>query len=137
MAHADGFCRDLATLLGLAEHNDPSTTSIITMGLPSSLSTQTKCSRSLSQTGAHAINCAWPFSYRSAEAQAAFGDILSELSKCLGTNASESQDLGVNHPDFYDLREFRFDRGEVGVSIKDKGALQQTYVFLRVQGLPQ
>ena len=136
MAHADGFCGDLEALVEQAGSNSPPTTSIMTMGLPSSLSTQTKCTTSLSQTGARAVNCAWPFAYRSDEAQAAFDGILSEVRKCLGADAIVSRDQGVNHPDFYDLREFRFQRGEVGVSIKDKGALQQTYVFLRVQGLP-
>jgi hypothetical protein len=41
-------------------------------------------------------------------------------------------DQSVNHPDAYDLRLFRLDGAEFAVSLKDKGALQQTLVFLRV-----
>ena len=40
-------------------------------------------------------------------------------------------DARVNHPDSYDLREWIADSGTWSVSVKDKGALGQTLVFLR------
>jgi len=54
------------------------------------------------------------------------------LAACLGPDAKETTDQIVNHPDAYDLREFELDGSTYAVSLKDKGALQQTYVFLRV-----
>ena len=40
----------------------------------------------------------------------------------------------VNHPDSYDLRQYAWEGGVVSLSLKDKGALGATMVFLRMQG---
>ena len=37
----------------------------------------------------------------------------------------------VNHPDSYDLHEWRTPSGTYAISVKDKGALNRTLVFLR------
>jgi hypothetical protein len=90
------------------------------------------CSFSLDTQGAKSANCNWAFSYRSAEATGAFKDMLAELSACADMASGIETDQSVNHPDFYDLRLMRIAGGDVGLSIKDKAAIQQTYVFLRL-----
>lgn len=90
------------------------------------------CSFSLDTHGAKSANCNWAFSYRSAEANGAFKDMLAELSACADMASGIETDQSVNHPDFYDLRLMRITGGEMGLSIKDKAAIQQTLVFLRL-----
>jgi hypothetical protein len=41
-------------------------------------------------------------------------------------------DSDVNHPDFYDLRTYDFPQGKVHASIKDKGGLDRTIIFVRI-----
>ena len=114
--HADGFCASLTT-------DRPAT-----FALPDG--TEGTCSTSLELSGARAQNCRWPFTYRAPEATEAFDAVLKATAACLGVQPVADQD--VNHPDSYDLRTFHTDTAQVAVSIKDKGALQQTYVFLRI-----
>jgi hypothetical protein len=83
-------------------------------------------------SGQRGVFCAWQFTYRAGAATAAFQALLDETAKCLGPAAGPIRDQAVNHPDFYDLRRFLVLDAEIGISIKDKAALQQTYVFLRI-----
>ena len=84
-------------------------------------------------SGAKNTHCYWGFPYRSDDAAKMFQDMVADASACLGRGVTVMKDQSVNHPDAYDLRAFKLDEREIGVSIKDKGALQQTLVFLRVQ----
>ncbi len=93
---------------------------------------QAICSFSLDTRGTKSANCNWAFSYRSAEATGTFKDKLAMLSVCADKASGIVTDQSVNHPDFYDLRLMRIAGGEVGLSIKDKAAIQQTFVFLRL-----
>ncbi|MDG1169095.1 MAG: hypothetical protein P8N14_07850 [Sulfitobacter sp.] len=70
----------------------------------------------------------WVFAYRSDSATQAFETLLRQIANCGGESVKQDQD--VNHPDFYDLHLFNFAENTVGVSLKDKGALSQTLVFL-------
>jgi hypothetical protein len=90
------------------------------------------CLASLNTKGQRSLHCMWTFPYRAGAATAAFDMLLAEVTIC--STADAQHDQGVNHPDFYDLRQFAFADRTVGVSIKDKGALQQTLVFLTVSG---
>jgi hypothetical protein len=90
------------------------------------------CHRSLSETGAKQLHCKWGFEYRDKAARRFFESLIADVADCLGPKAVRGNDLGVNHPDSYDLRIFRLKGLEYAVSLKDKGALQQTFVFLRV-----
>lgn len=90
------------------------------------------CTTSLQLGGGQQVQCGWPFAYRSEEATAAFTRLNDAVSACLGPDVAITQDQSVNHPDFYDLRLYRTNAQEIGVSLKDKAALQQTYVFLRL-----
>ncbi len=73
--------------------------------------------------------CQWRFEYRALEAHTLFEKIGAALEACLGPEAT--QDAPVNHPDSYDLRVFSAKDGAVYLSIKDKAALDATFVFLR------
>ncbi|WP_415918984.1 hypothetical protein [Tateyamaria sp. SN6-1] len=122
-AHADTYCADLTVLI------DGTATDI---ALP--FGTQGTCTTSLDLTGARSLNCRWPFDYRAKGATDTFTDLLDVTTKCLNTDGLSDQ--GVNHPDSYDLRTFNTDSAQVSISIKDKGALQQTFIFLRVAPRP-
>ena len=123
VAHADTYCADLTAL------TDGTASDI---ALPSG--TQGTCTTSLDLTGARALNCRWPFDYRAKAATDTFTALLDATTMCL--NAEGLSDQGVNHPDSYDLRTFDTETAQVSISIKDKGALQQTFIFLRVAPYP-
>jgi hypothetical protein len=104
--------------------------------IPVLFESQAKCRLSRTLSGGIAHHCGWPFAFRASEANEAFVWLLDGVAKCLGKGAVVTTDDGVNHPDSYDLKMFRTEAGTVGVSLKDKSALQQTYVFLRVEKTP-
>ena len=91
-----------------------------------------RCQLSQSLGGGQSRHCHWTFPYRSAEASAAFTEILDAVSTCLGPNAAVIQDQDVSHPDTYDLHLFERNGTEFAVSLKDKAALAQTLIFLRL-----
>ncbi|WP_108815505.1 hypothetical protein [Loktanella sp. Alg231-35] len=90
-----------------------------------------ECTTSLILGGGTQVQCGWPFAYRADEATAAFERLNEAVAACLGPTATASHDQSVNHPDFYDLRLYQAEGQETAVSLKDKAALRQTYVFLR------
>lgn len=94
------------------------------------------CQTSLLMSGQTQRNCYWSYPYRSAEAGSAFAEYASKLAMCLGPEAVRSVDQSVNHPDAYELHLFELNGAEYAVSLKDKGALQKTLVFLRVPVAP-
>lgn len=121
-ASANSFCAQLDGLFKEAS----------TISLPSRPDAETTCSTALALSGETSKHCAWPFDYRSEAATQAFEALVTAVPACLELDVAAADDQDVNHPDFYDLRVFNPAQGEVGISLKDKGALQQTYVFLRV-----
>lgn len=92
----------------------------------------TTCRQSLMLGGGAQLHCGWAFPYRSDAASQAFEHLVRTVATCLGDEARITADLDVNHPDYYDLQTFTLERREVGVSLKDKATLAQTFVFLRV-----
>lgn len=115
------FCDDLAALEGDGT----------AIALPETQVTA-DCRTSLQLGSGYQTQCGWPFAYRSDEATQAFERLNDAVSACLGPKALITQDQSVNHPDFYDLRMYQIGDREIGVSLKDKAGLQETYVFLRV-----
>ena len=91
-----------------------------------------QCTRSLVLSGGSQVHCGWAFSYRATAATNAFEHLVNTVTGCLGGAAHVTADQDVNHPDFYDLQTFQLNGREIAVSLKDKAALSQTYVFLRV-----
>ncbi len=93
---------------------------------------QATCRTALSLEGTQSLHCGWGFDYRAPAAQAQFDAGLAALSDCLGEDAAVQPDQMVNHPDFYDQRVYTTPSGELGLSLKDKAALGQSFVFLRI-----
>lgn len=93
------------------------------------------CQVSLSISGARALTCAWPFAFRDQAAGAEFESITAMLHGCAEVKTSLQDEPGVNHPDTYLQRHFLWDQVPVSLSLKDKSALHETYVFVTVQGL--
>jgi len=89
------------------------------------------CSPSLGMGGTVSLHCAWAFEYRAPSAFRLFEGMLDQVEAC--ATALPIDPAFVNHPDSYDLHQFTMGRATVSVSLKDKGALQQTLVFLRVE----
>lgn len=93
------------------------------------------CRTARALSGAQTYHCAWKFPYRSAAASRVFDSFSRALKDCFPQEAQGAADQAVNHPDSYDLRQYMVGEVDVSVSLKDKGALQQTYVFIGVQGI--
>ncbi|MEP0990931.1 MAG: hypothetical protein ABJG73_15220 [Tateyamaria sp.] len=122
-ATASVFCETIQTLSARSDN--------ISLALPGSASV-VRCTRSLMLDGGTQLHCGWSFTYRASAASEAFEGLVEAVTQCLGDGAVVTTDLNVNHPDFYDLQTFRAGGQEIGVSLKDKAALSETYVFLRV-----
>ncbi len=116
-ANAGELCRILA--------DPPETVTLLGLG-------NAKCSLSLGLGGVRARACRWPYAYRAPEAREAFARLVADVADCPGATAMPLEE-GVNHPDSYDLRRFSLEGDTVAVSLKDKAALRETYIFLRVE----
>lgn len=125
-AQAEGLCDQLTAIMGKPA-TDGQHVTLDGNG-------KSDCAVSLDLSGAKALNCAWDFPFRDGTAREVFAGTLARLQVCFGADATLDQP--VNHPDFYDLRVFQTELGEVGLSLKDKGALQRSYVFLRIVPAP-
>jgi hypothetical protein len=80
-----------------------------------------------------AYHCGWEFPHRAQEAYDRFDDLVRRVDACIGRDVVGQNDRNVNHPDTYALRRYETPRAEVSVSLKDKSALEQTFVFIRIQ----
>ena len=99
---------------------------------PATLKGAAFCGESLRPGGQKARHCAWAHPYRAPEA-VGNAEILSErIESCLKATADQSPDARVNHPDSYDLRRWRMNGQTISLSIKDKAARGQTFVFLTI-----
>lgn len=97
---------------------------------------QADCATVLTLGAGAALHCNWAHPFRAASAQDQFDELVAQVSACMGPATEKPRDLAVNHPDSYDLRQYSDDQGSIAISLKDKGALQQTLVFLRVGARP-
>ncbi|MEP1993424.1 MAG: hypothetical protein ABJJ09_17505 [Ascidiaceihabitans sp.] len=96
-----------------------------------------QCGTSLLISGARSSHCAYPFEYRADVAQQVFDDLAQLMTHCVGPEVPEQTGKnGVNHPDSYDQKTFQADNGSISLSLKDKGNLNQTYIFLRFDAMP-
>jgi hypothetical protein len=122
VAAAD-ICGDVRSLVGQAQTGFVET--------PTPLAGTKFCQMTQGIGGVQAYHCAWEFAYRAEAALSTFVAFDAELAACFDTTSQHDQ--GVNHPDFYDLREYAVEGAVVRVSLKDKGALGLTYVFVAVE----
>jgi len=123
---ADEFCARLDSLMDAT--SDTSAVAMFDLGAGSA--ELANCTHSLELGGALSLHCARAFDYRSPDAATAFDGLLQQVSAC--AVAFDRDDQAVSHPDSYDLRQFQMGSGIISVSLKDKGSLNQTYLFLRV-----
>ena len=135
-ARADELCSDMNILVREAQSNFSNwTTKAHEAAKPLMLPGAEDCALARSLSGAQIYHCAWIFAYRTSGAYGTFEAYNQSFQECFGSRAQLSNDQRVNHPDFYDLRQFQLDQVNVTLSIKDKSALQSTYVFVRVHGV--
>lgn len=111
-------CADLASLDDFAA----------TLGAPEGAI----CATYLASAGTTGTSCHWRFSFRDVAANTLSDDLWRQLTSCR-RGASPDAEQPVNHPDSYDLREWRTAEGTYAISVKDKGALGLTLVFLRFE----
>lgn len=128
---ADGVCADMNTLLEQAQSNFAGDVG----SLPQlRLDGADSCATFFSPGESRGFHCVWEFSYRAAEAEKTFTYFDETLQRCFADRARVEHDQPVNHPDSYRLQQYQVGPVTVSVSLKDKSALQKTYVFLRVDG---
>lgn len=90
------------------------------------------CGSSRGQNGAGAFHCAWVFPLRADAAARAFGSLHHVLISC-GAVAGSKEEPAVNHPDSYAQRRFDYHTARISLALKEKSALRQSYLFLRVE----
>lgn len=94
------------------------------------------CGNSMMMSGMRSRHCAWPFAFRADAARQVFEDLTKLIAQCVGPQTISKGKGRVNHPDSYDQRTFQTDTGTVSLSLKDKGNLGETYIFLRFDVVP-
>ena len=94
--------------------------------------TSAQCTMSIQGSGARGKLCEWVYPYRSGDAVNIYQEITQDLRECFENNALLPDDQQVNHPDSYALFRVAVDGYVISASLKDKGALQETYVFVRL-----
>ena len=92
----------------------------------------TACDTYLGQNGVKGTSCQWSFDYR-AKAATDFADRLWDHVTTCGAGSALTDDALVNHPDSYGLRGWSTDHATYYVTVKDKAALGQTNVALRIE----
>ena len=130
------LCSDMNILVGEANSNFSNWTAKTTEAAPPLVLNGAKdCAMARSLSGERVYHCTWMFAYREAGAYGTFGTFNRSLQECFGERAELSRDRSVNHPDYYDQRQYQLGQVKVTLSIKDKSALRNTYVFVRVHGV--
>ena len=126
-ARASDFCADMTALTSQARTNF--------LVAPAALPNADNCRMVYALAGGKAFHCSWKFPYREGAATAKFKGFNQTLRTCFDGGTEVLLDEGVNHPDSYAQRQHMIEGVAVSVSIKDKGALQETYVFISVQAV--
>ena len=88
------------------------------------------CSSSKVLGGSVSIDCYWVFDYRADEAQRSFQKMVEDLALCVD-DGLHKEATSVNHPDSFDQVTGHLGGQDVSLSLKDKGGLGQTLIFLR------
>jgi hypothetical protein len=90
------------------------------------------CDRVAIGDGGSQFFCAVEFPFRSTDARGVYDAYVLELRACFDASVEVPVGPAVNHPDSYDQTVFEVDGRQLSVALKDKGALQKTYVFVRL-----
>ena len=129
---AAAFCEDLHRFMQRPEAAQPAKPE---MTLPIPNAAKPTCGQGRLMSGAVSAHCYWGFGYRSDAALQSFGTTLSQVAACLSVTEATRIERSVNHPDSYELHSFDRGAGTLHVSLKDKAALQNTLIFLRMEHL--
>ena len=131
---ASSFCLSMKELVNQANSNFSATDS---NPIQPTLTSADSCTMALSHSGAKSVHCSWKFEFRTSAAIEQFEGLNHALMRCFGGQSKAIKDQKVNHPDFYDQNQFKFGDVLATVALKDKSALQSTYVFVGVHGVVQ
>lgn len=82
------------------------------------------------QTSGETLVCYSEHPFRSGTASDLAAEIEAQIAACFDAPARQP-DTGVNHPDSYAARWFDVGEARIYLSVKDKGALEKTLVFVR------
>lgn len=88
------------------------------------------CSTSRVLGGGQSTDCYWSFAFRADAARKEFSD-LGHLLRLCAEGEVTVEGASVNHPDSYDQLTTQIAGRDVSLSLKDKGALGKTLIFLR------
>lgn len=88
-----------------------------------------RCGLSVDLSGQRSLVCRWSFPFRADAAAAKFKALDALTHRCLDLSPAAPED-GVNHPDTYVQHLYRSGDVKIALSLKDKSALGQTFVFL-------
>lgn len=91
------------------------------------------CDVAISSDGIKIYHCRWDYDYRAIAASELMRTLNLEIQKCLGVQSRKIED-GVNHPDTYEQRLYRLGDINISLSLKDKAALNQSFVSLQISG---
>lgn len=90
----------------------------------------TTCVTYLTERSEIGVSCHWAHAFRDVSATTFANRLWSQIKSCR-PGAPLGPDTRVNHPDSYELLQWADGRAVYSVSIKDKGALDRTLVFVR------
>lgn len=126
-SQASDLCENLNILMDHARTNfsmqEQAVSALPKLGAP-------RCRLSRNLSGTKTYHCALEFPYRDTAAGQKYTLLTNEIETCLGPEAKLTKDKQVNHPDFYDQNQYQLDVVRISASIKDKGALQKTLIFI-------
>ena len=119
-------CNDLETRL--------STRDVVSAYLKQETTKDVLCAIALLPDGQESSYCYAIFPYRDPQAVDAFERLGTTLTDCFVLKAAVGTGDIVNHPDSFDQNAFCAADYELSLSLKDKGNLNQTLIFLRLDG---
>jgi hypothetical protein len=128
---AEDFCGDIAYLIEQSRAGFAGISSGVEKG-GMTLLDASECAVSTSSIP-KSYSCTWAFDFRAGATYETYEEIRARLDGCIGEASTTRDDRGVNHPDFYAARHYLLKQTDISVSIKDKGELRKTFVFLRVR----
>lgn len=89
-----------------------------------------RCGQALSTDGKASTYCYWSFDFRADDAADHMAALRKSVLQC-GFQPGGSAGGAVNHPDSFDQELYERSGARLSLSLKDKGGLQKTLVFLR------
>ena len=134
LSYAEGkapFCETVAEILAQSEVDEFSPD-----GLPENLPGSPACGTAKALGGGTSVYCNWVFPYRDDRARAAFDLYEGMLTNCFSPTQAGPAQSDVNHPDSYVQQEYEHGGMVISLSLKDKIALDQSLIFLRLNPTP-